>query len=72
MNKYFVTLSDDIYGNEIEVIDAESTEDAAMEFIANHYMEEEYGERVHVYEPKVNNATYEIATPELTLTKVRG
>jgi len=70
MNKYFVTMSDDVYGNEAEVIDALTSEDAARFFIEDHYMEDEYGERVMVYEPKVAFATYEIAQPEMVLEKV--
>jgi len=70
MNTYFVMPNDDPYNNEIEVIEADSLEDAARAYIENHYMEDEYGERVVVYEPKVKTATFEIAEPELQLQKV--
>ena len=71
MNKYFVTLGDDMYDNEIEVIDAADSKAAAILFIENHYMHDEYGEVVKVYEPKVNHSSYVIDEPEITVSKLR-
>ena len=69
MTTYFVSNNDE-YSDNLARVEAASAEDAAREFIADMYMEDEYGEVVIVWEPKVTNFKYEIATPELTLTKV--
>ena len=69
MNTYFVSNNDE-YADNVMLVMAASPEDAARDFITDNYMEDAYGERVTVWEPKVTNFKYEIATPELTLTKV--
>ena len=69
MTTYFVSNNDE-YSDNLQRIEAPSAEEAARDYIADCYMEDEYGEVVIVWEPKVTNFKFEIATPELKLTKV--
>ena len=69
MNTYLVGI--EAWGDECDAIDAASAEEAAQQYVRNHYCFEDYGSIVTVREAKVTVNRYEVTEPtEALLVKV--